>query len=546
MRMKTNLQCILLSIFLGIAVISTVRMLYQVQIISYTSYLHDQVVQLQQKSDILKQEKENIIKEIEIRKNACKEADLLKTHDNNQIFEKLTTKWKCYRLEDESEICDYDNICYDGENILFLDPDLPTQKNLYQYPLKGKETSTEIDWTYYRPSPYPVPETDYVPYGSLWKNKVYKVNPKNLMQIVDTIEEIDGGVYFGVYDEPFSVFDILLSSTNLWESKMLNKTLGEDYKLPPQDYVILPRIHFEDQWEHTIYSTVTQTQTKYLFDSWFQANFENTDKKIPKHVPEPRINNHVSVSKNNIICARNAVIISKNLNFFSGIASSTEFRKAFFKEAELPFSIKGIQSWRTTEKFFSERVIIDNRAHNIENFKQIEDLVRFYGLNPILLSSTDDVLTFEQETKLINGGDVYIVAHGNDVSNSIALKPRSTLIEIFPYGMYSPKYSKISSSLEINYLKIVSWVKGSKNGCGRNLFTPIYKLECHNSSSLALSESCKTWNMNSCVTAPIYDIEIALIAAYDVLGINLNTRVSDLFTFKRSLTTKFNDYHSNE
>lgn len=546
--MKANLQCVLLSVFLIIALVSTGRMLYQVQIISYSSYLHDQVLQLQQKSELLKQEKENIIQEIETRKFACREAEKLKTNDNNQAFEKLSTKWKCYRREDQSEICDYDNICYDGKNIIFLDPTLPSHREMYLYPLTGREANIEIDWTYYHPYPYPVPTSEYVPYSSLWKNNVFKVNPKNLLQIADTIEELDGGVYFGVYDEQqFSVYNALLSSTNLWEAKILNETLGSDYKLPPQDYVILPRMHFEDQWEHVLYNTFTQPQTKYLFRSWFQANFELTDKKIPKHVPEPRKNNHVGVSKNNLVCARNAVIISKNLNFFSGIESSIRFRKEFFKNAELPFSVKGIQSWRTAEKFFSERVIIDNRAHNIENFKQIEDLVRFYGLNPILLSSGDDKLTFEQETKLINGGDVYIVAHGDDVANSIVLKPRSSLIEIFPYGMYSPKYSKISNNLEINYMKIVSWVKGSKNGCGRNLFTPIYKLECHNVSSLALSESCRTWNMNSCVTAPIYDIEMALINAYDILGVNLNTRVSEMFTFKRvALTTKFNDYHSNE
>ena len=212
---------------------------------------------------------------------------------------------------------------------------------------------------------------------------------------------------------------------------------------------------------------------------------------------------------------------------------------------------KGIVNGSPGNPNFSGKVLIDFRglenSRHWLNHNAFAEMVSYYGLTPIVAQSYTTNDDYRSQMRQISEVDVYAIVHGAGVTNQILMTPRSTLIEIFPYGMRVPMFKYLSSTLNVNYIEVVSFLKGNfeGNGCGSALHTTEFFTRCQNSSSTAHSvNSCVLLAKHACVMAALPSMEEALISAYDYIGVNLNARVDKLFSNRYEHQS--NDFHAQE
>ena len=494
-----------------------------------------------------------------------------KDHLSKIPFTNWKTNWKCYQRGDFSEICVYEYLCFDGESMYFLDPEEKMDINsIREIELIGPEIHTRFDWIYWQPYPFPPPKSKYVPHMSTWSNYdtvPRSVNPTRLIELTNSIDFFNQSVYFVPYDmNPDNIWHASMQAMNLWDAQILNETLADHEKLPPQDLVVIMRDHMWPGWEREVHRSLTQPHTQFallpyfLSDSkslkdiitsqeyiWSMDTFEQSTKR--NFEPKPRKLSHLDINQDNLICTERAVLMSQKPRLFSGIHSATRFRNKAYETIKLhSFSPKGVSPNGAIH--YSGQVIIDYRgdgySRNIINHHQIAELVSYYDLVPVEVKSYKDQTSLETQIDQIATADVYIIVHGAGITNEIFMTPRSTLIEIMPYGMRVPMYYDIAGTLDINYIGIVSWIKGPLNDrCGGELHTSEFFTFCQNKSNLEHSLSdCVAWSQNACAVAPIRDLEQALISAYDFIGVNINTRVSKLFSDVNDIPD--NDFHRKE
>ena len=499
--------------------------------------------------------------------------DSLPNEDPNLPFSEWETKWKCYRLEDYTDICVYKNLCFDGSKLIFLNNERPVNNNLYEYRLRGPESGVNFDYVYWDPSPFPPPMSKYVPYMSTFGGTLEsppEVNTETLESITDSIEIIDGAMYYTPYEHNAgNIWHVSMQMLNLWESQMLNETLNDYEKLPPMDYVVELTPFLFPGWKRQTQRVMVQNHTQFLTLEWFkQKNIDLDELHYGRHYdnatfppnwqdnfsPPLRKHSDVEVSSKNVICSRDAVVLSQKPRLFSGIHSSTLFREKAYALAGIELGRpKGLQANRV-DKNLSYKVLIDHRgeheSRSLINSDEIVSLVEYYGLEANLRDSYRQYESYETQVREVSEADIYIIVHGAGVTNCMFMTPRSTLIEISPYGMRVPMYKYAAESLGINYVNIVSQLKGPihRHRCGAELHSTEFFNDCQTRSSMENNlYRCNILSKNACAVVPLYDLEIALINAYDFMGVNINPRVNELFSFSQNLNrTIFNDYHDSE
>jgi hypothetical protein len=487
------------------------------------------------------------------------------------------TEWKtthrCYIRDDFSEICVYENVCFDGRDILFLDPE--RRDGLGPQPLQGSERTTVFEWVYWDPSPYPPPKSTYVPFMSMYADGGHqpsRINPKTLVENTNTIEVMEGSIYFAPSDRNTeNLWHASMEAFGLWDAQMLNETLPEASKLPSMDYVLMrTRTMIFPGWARQTLRSMVQPHTQFLNYKWLKpksleyssldggiyaiheeyTNFPFTEAMLKNFQPPLRKNSDVTVSSENVLCTRNAVVLSQKPRFFSGSHSSQRYRERIFDSLGLPLPPpKGITAG-AKEPVYSGKVLIDIRGyHKSRNWINNEDfaaLVRYYGLTPTIVPSYGKYDPFEKQVLDVSEADVYVIVHGAGISNAIFMTPRATLIEIFPYGMRVPMYKYIASAMNVNYIELTSWLKGNLEyyGCGGGLHIAAYFERCQGSNMVNSLSDCVNLSKHACVIASLASLEEALISAYDLIGVNLNSRVDKLYSTLHK--SKYNDYHDDE
>jgi hypothetical protein len=353
---------------------------------------------------------------------------------------------------------------------------------------------------------------------------------------------------------------------------MLNQTLPFADKLPPMDFVVLHHwTSVASTWQREMMRVAAQPQTQFLNLQWFlQADFDssqwyNTLYQLPKEYswsnfsftaeqktnfePQPRQNLQFPVNRENLLCARDGVLASQKPRLFSGWHSAQSYREKLFGLVGVPMPPpKGITKGLAKPNF-SGKVLIDfrgwNEKRNWINHDVFAEMVRYYGLTPVIVQSYSKFGDYESQMRQVSEVDVYAIVHGAGVANEILMAPRSTLIEIFPYGMRVPMYKYLASMLNVNYIEVVSFLKGGFEwgGCGSALHTGEFFTRCQNFSSMASNLNwCTIPTKRSCVLASLPLLEEALISAYDYIGVNLNTRVDELFSSRYA--HPHNDFHT--
>ena len=139
-------------------------------------------------------------------------------------FREWKTKWKCFRRDDMTEICAYENLCYDGKELIFLNPEQKTKEEK----LIGPEARTVVEWVYWEPVPYPPPRSVYVPYMSTYAASDHQpvmMNPASLEAEASSIEILPGGIYYAPTERNTeNLWHASMEALNLWDAQILNDT----------------------------------------------------------------------------------------------------------------------------------------------------------------------------------------------------------------------------------------------------------------------------------------------------------------------------------
>ena len=566
-------------VFLGI-IITTVLFFGTFQIIDYKEEQRlSHITNLEEKINELQQLNEGLQVDIMNDDVYFGEFQRAKIYPHDNDFSDWKTEWKCYRSEDFTDICVYSNLCYDGKHIIFLNPDLPeTSKSLYEYPLKGSEKQVKFDWVYWDPVPFPPPKPDYVPYMSMFSNNdinPYELNPKSILNITDSVEIMNGAMYYVPYEHNNgNLWHVAMQGLNLWESQMLNETLDEKSKLPSMDYIVVETPFMMPGWKRQLHRVISQPHSQFLTLEWFlnQSVFEVPPSQLPESIhsfnpndfpnnyqdnfsPPPRKFYNSIISKENLVCSREAVILSQKPRLFSTLQSSINFRDAAFgiigEEAPSKRGKNKISDRPLYGEDFFGKVLIDYRGEgagrNVVNHEEIVSLVEYYQLEAILSPSFNEFDSYEKQIHALGEVDVYIIVHGAGVTNAMFMAPRSSLIEISPYGMRVPMYKYAAEVMGLFYLNVVSWLKGpiDERKCSGQLHMQAFFDKCEKQSFLKNNlDACNLYAKNACAYVPIYEVEQALISAYDLIGVNINTRVNELYSTKINATS--NNYHNKQ
>jgi len=433
------------------------------------------------------------------------------------------------------------------------------------------------DWVYWDPDPFPPPESAVVPWMSRWGSKHLPAplmfRPQDLLAAVESVEILPGAIYWAPGERSTdNLWHQAMETFGLWDAQLLNETLSPSEKLPPMDYVALP------EWSWAFYGrtravmqALVQPHSQYLLHPWFieaSTDLSTLDgaMRIPpeylaqEHMkesdrlnfePTPRVNKDVRVSPHHLVCSREAVLFSQKARLFTHWRAAALFRHRVFDHVQVPLPPqRGIDhvTGNPEQPIYSGQVLIDirgnGRSRNLYNNEAIAAMVRHYGLEPIISPSYSRFDSAEHQIEQVSRSDVYIIVHGAGATNAIFMGPRSTLIEVSPYGMRVPMYKYLANTLNLNYLNVVTWLKGpvTTDNCGTPVHVSQFFQQCQGQSNMAISlNACIALTKHACVWGPLYELELALINAYDYIGVHLPSRVSEMYSVLHDEPR--NDYH---
>jgi hypothetical protein len=478
------------------------------------------------------------------------------SEEAKQYLKTAKTTHHCYTFSDYSELCVYENLCHDGLYIMLLDPNSSvTAPRL----LRGTEYGNTKDDRYYDIYPWPIKPPQYIPNHSSYYNGAMEVGPNVIEN--KTIEFLDGTIWYGPSDgSANNVWHYSSQNMNLWEAKMLNETLPEGAKLPPMDYFLSRRDFIAPGWEAGVMELLTQPHTKFLLREWIYNPEDFKPELLPAwytNRDESRFNHSLqvlfrgadepSIGPDRWVCSKKAILFGQKIRLFSGVYPSHRWKMEAFEKYNLPIPPpRGNQVGGKTGN--SLKVVVDHRPQGFSralfNLAEVEELLHYYGLDVSVHLAWEHMTPFVEQIKLMMDADLFIIVHGAGGVNIMWMPYRANVIEIFPYGYRPPMYEYLATAMGLHYIGIPSLLKGrlEVDACGGELYSDDYYNRCQNLSAPDhLVNTCGSYTKNSCVVAPIPELESAIIDAFDHIGVNLNIRVDKRFSDTRHF--RRNDFH---
>lgn len=404
------------------------------------------------------------------------------------------TTYKCYRSVDWAEICIYNNLCHDGNMIVFFDNEKGDNKTLI--PRHFRIGDNSVGHHTFDVYPRPPPTSKGLPNNCRAKG-YYRPTKVLAGQTPTKITWTNEAMW--VAEPEYRGFEIQHpffwshSVFGLWEARFSNQTLGGIF--PPMDLVVLPKHANVD------------------FNSWNQETLDmllqdNTRLLMGGELAQAGIN------ENNLLCSKRAVVIGNKPGMFSGISSCHTFRAATYAK----FGLAGADRVRK-EKYAPNHLVIWARKgrRGFENLDEIIQLVESYKINYTLVTGHG---TFQQQVELMSRAGVLLLGHGAAATNTIFQPHRSVLIEVFPYLRKRFGFQNIAQICGNWYMPIFTWEKPVDNERMRG---PRFTWKCDHMSSPDTNheEECDQAQKASNMLVPLDVLERTLIDAFDTIGVRL-------------------------
>ena len=216
----------------------------------------------------------------------------VKLSDNQRKFRPINewhTSVECFRTPDYSDICIYDEICFNGKESLFFITPSVTQKT-------SIKTEIDVRWDarFRFPKPFPPSEKPHlVPIGAnTFSKDLFAIPPSNLTDKNSKIFE-EGVMWISRAElDVLNPFFFAKDTLNLFEALMINET---NSVFPPMDYLAILRKEIPQGWAQEFLPVLIQNHTSVVVYNYFEK---------------------LSISDDHLICFPKFVFLSFFLYFY--------------------------------------------------------------------------------------------------------------------------------------------------------------------------------------------------------------------------------------
>jgi hypothetical protein len=157
-----------------------------------------------------------------------------------------------------------------------------------------------------------------------------------------------------------------------------------------------------------------------------------------------------------LLCAKQAVMISKQYTIFQSPAEWLAFRnqvmkKLGFYDKILPYAVP--PGTRPT------KVLFKKAGRNVINMEQLIKICRQY--TTCEFSADWGSATFAEQVEAVASAGILVGSHGAGLTNAMFLHPYGALIELFPYKWWPDMFRRMTDSMGIAYYSLADFTPPS-------------------------------------------------------------------------------------
>ena len=439
-------------------------------------------------------------------------------------FMTWNTKYECKALDFENSFCVYENVCYDGAQIYFLNSSLAINRAPIE--LDGPEENVEWNqYLAYHNGFGIIPS--YAPILTKYTQNITQLSPKRIVGRSLTVEITDKVLYITPgemkFDKVMPLDELLSNIVTLYQL-----THDRRFQLPPADVIIYPAK--VDNYQREFIRKFIPSNSQVGDINWVRGGYKRPDPPIENFDPEPRMDakNMISNKLKHHICTKRALVYSANYEIFNSYPSYLIWKSQL--RTGLPIT-----------KTVTNKIVVINNTTQWDNMDEVIELLNYYKLNVKIRNEPVVNGTLEEYLKDFQGVDIHIFDKTINSNADFLLLPKGVgNIEIYPFARRSIYHRSLCNTFKINYEAVESSILPSNVTIPNNEFSHTCLLGSRYASPVA-DCSYIFGKASRSIHVPIADLEKALISMYEMMGININLWVDQLFSTTREFTP--NDYH---
>lgn len=233
------------------------------------------------------------------------------------------------------------------------------------------------------------------------------------------------------------------------------------------------------------------------------------------------------------VCVKRGVLVGDKPFMVGGVAEANLVRDFAYRQVKVP-----VPDWKALGPNPPQTALIVDRGLDEKKgsvkprgFVNPEAMMRVlekYGVKYRYVTDKDlSGMTFAQQAALFGSHGLLIMAHGAGESNALFMPARSAIIEISPYGMWCPLYTRMASYLGFHVLPIYSRLKGPNlDYLFQSSWTEDWRQRAARIASdcdamdlpKAARGNCFSEYRRGSVNVPIHEFEHVLLKALDLIG----------------------------
>jgi hypothetical protein len=233
------------------------------------------------------------------------------------------------------------------------------------------------------------------------------------------------------------------------------------------------------------------------------------------------------------VCARRGVVVGDKPFMVGGVAEANLLRDFAYRQVKVPEP-----DWRRLGPNPPQEVLVVDRGADAATGKPkprgfvnpgaITGALRKYGVNYTYVTDAQlGKLDFVGQASLFARHGLLVMAHGAGESNALFLPARAAVIEVSPYGMWCPLYTRMAAYLGFHVFPLLSRLKGPNlDYLWQSSWTADWE-----SRSAAMAAGCDVMDLpkaarGNCFTeyrrgsvyVPPHEFEHTLLRALDLIG----------------------------